>query len=66
MLRFIYIVDICFVDFCEALENITNQFSINMLKSNIGKFLKRFIFLSSVDSVSPSGLFNTDNFNCTN
>ena len=36
------IVDICFVDFCEALENIT-KFEIKKFRSNIGKFRKSFI-----------------------
>jgi hypothetical protein len=45
----IVIAEICFIDFWAALENITNQFSIKMFKSNIGKIMKGFIILSSVE-----------------
>ena len=37
------IVDICIVDFCEALEN-TTKFEIKKFRSNIGKLWKSFIF----------------------
>ena len=32
------IVEICFIDFCEALENITNQFSIKMFRVTLDSF----------------------------